>query len=133
MGLPVRIACREYMVLLPVTYSLAFLMGLSLETPLSFLGLGFPPGNPSLGIMISEGRSVVLDVWWLSLLPLAMVTIAVGAFLAIVLPIRQVQKTTAITGPPGARGGEPMTFCTQCGSQLRMGSSFCSQCGTQIA
>ena len=35
-GLPVRIACREYMVLLPVTYSLAFLMGLSLERQRAF-------------------------------------------------------------------------------------------------
>ena len=93
---PVRIAFRECMVLLPITYSLAFLMGLSLETPLSFLGLGFPPGNPELGIMISEGRSVLLDIWWLSLLPLGVVALASVAFLAIVLPIRPVQKQSAL-------------------------------------
>ncbi len=128
------------MVLLPLTYSLAFLMGIFLVTPLSFLGLGVPPGAPSWGIMIAEGRGVLLNVWWLCLLPLGMVTIAVGAFLGIVLPIRRVQKCTETIDlpdtqrvPTGAMGGETMTFCTQSGSQLRNGSSFCSQCGTQIA
>jgi len=90
--LPVRVAFRECLVLLPVTYSLAFLIGMFLETDLSFLGLGLPPGDPSLGIMISEGRSVVFDVWWLSLLPLGVVSLAAVAFLGIVLPIRRVQK-----------------------------------------
>src|SRR5262249_15885724 len=40
-----------------------------LEASLSFLGLGLPPGAPSWGIMVSEGRAVILETWWLSLLP----------------------------------------------------------------
>ena len=97
---PVRIAGRECLVLLPLTYSLAFLMGIFLVTPLSFLGLGVPPGAPSWGIMIAEGRDALLNVWWLSLLPLGMVTIAVGAFLAIALPIRRVQKQSDLFVQP---------------------------------
>ena len=51
-----------------------------LEASLSFLGLGLPVGDPAWGIMVSEGRSVILDVWWLSLLPGLAITIVVLAF-----------------------------------------------------
>jgi peptide/nickel transport system permease protein len=51
-----------------------------LEASLSFLGLGLPPGHPAWGIMVSEGRAVILDVWWLSLLPGLAITIVVLAF-----------------------------------------------------
>ena len=40
-----------------------------LEASLSFLGLGLPVGAPAWGIMVSEGKAVILEVWWLSLLP----------------------------------------------------------------
>lgn len=98
--LPVRIAFREGMVLIPITYSLAFLMGMLLETPLSFLGLGIPPGESSLGNMIAEGRSRLIDLWWVSLLPLGVVALSVGAFLGIVLPIRRVQKQSDLFVQP---------------------------------
>jgi len=51
-----------------------------LEASLAFLGLGLPPGGPSWGIMVSEGRAVILDVWWLSLLPGLAITAVVLAF-----------------------------------------------------
>ena len=51
-----------------------------LEASLSFLGLGLPPGDPAWGIMVAEGRSVMLQVWWLSLLPGLAITIVVLAF-----------------------------------------------------
>ena len=51
-----------------------------LEASLSFLGLGLPPGDPAWGIMVSEGRTVLLQVWWLSLLPGLAITIVVLAF-----------------------------------------------------
>ena len=51
-----------------------------LEASLSFLGLGLPPGDPAWGIMVSEGRTVLLQVWWLSLLPGVAITIVVLAF-----------------------------------------------------
>jgi peptide/nickel transport system permease protein len=51
-----------------------------LEASLSFLGLGLPPGEPAWGIMVAEGRTVILDVWWLSLLPGVSITVVVLAF-----------------------------------------------------
>ena len=51
-----------------------------LEAALSFLGLGLTPGMPAWGIMVSEGREVILDVWWLSLFPGIAITIVVMAF-----------------------------------------------------
>lgn len=51
-----------------------------LEASLSFLGLGLPPGDPAWGIMVAEGRSVMLQVWWLSLFPGLAITIVVLAF-----------------------------------------------------
>lgn len=51
-----------------------------LEASLSFLGLGLPPGAPAWGIMVAEGRTVILEVWWLALLPGLAITIVVLAF-----------------------------------------------------
>ena len=51
-----------------------------LEASLSFLGLGLPPGAPAWGIMVSEGRSVILDAWWLALFPGLAITVVVLAF-----------------------------------------------------
>ena len=51
-----------------------------LEASLSFLGLGLPPGDPAWGLMVSEGRSVILEVWWLALLPGLAITAVVLAF-----------------------------------------------------
>ena len=50
-----------------------------LEASLSFLGLGVPPGDPAWGIMVAEGRSVLLTVWWLSLFPGLAITAVVIA------------------------------------------------------
>ncbi len=51
-----------------------------LEASLSFLGLGLPPGAPAWGIMISEGKDEILNVWWLSLFPGIAITVVVLAF-----------------------------------------------------
>ena len=51
-----------------------------LEASLSFLGLGLPVGAPAWGIMVAEGRAVILDVWWLSLFPGLAITAVVLAF-----------------------------------------------------
>ena len=50
-----------------------------LEASLSFLGVGVPPGQPAWGIMVSEGRNNLLDLWWLSLMPGLAITIVVMA------------------------------------------------------
>lgn len=51
-----------------------------LEASLSFLGLGLPVGEPAWGIMVAEGKAVILEVWWLSLLPGIAITVVVLAF-----------------------------------------------------
>ena len=51
-----------------------------LEASLSFLGLGLPVGSPAWGIMVSEGKDVILDMWWLSLLPGLAITAVVLCF-----------------------------------------------------
>ncbi|MDZ7860968.1 MAG: ABC transporter permease [Candidatus Krumholzibacteriota bacterium] len=49
------------------------------EAALSFLGLGVPPPTPSWGMMVFEGRSVMLDAWWISTFPgLAIVITVIG-------------------------------------------------------
>ena len=50
-----------------------------LEASLSFLGLGLEPGAAAWGIMVAEGRSVILKLWWLSLFPgLAITTLVLA-------------------------------------------------------
>jgi peptide/nickel transport system permease protein len=51
-----------------------------LEASLSFLGLGLKPGEPAWGIMVSEGRRVLVTGWWLSLFPGLVITLVVMAF-----------------------------------------------------
>ena len=51
-----------------------------LEASLSFLGMGLPPGAPAWGIMVAEGRTVILDLWWLALFPGLAITVVVVAF-----------------------------------------------------
>jgi len=49
-----------------------------LEAGLSFLGLGVQPPTPSWGSMVSDGRDMMLDAWWLSTFPgLAIVMVVV--------------------------------------------------------
>ena len=50
-----------------------------LEASLSFLGVGVPPGDPAWGIMVSEGRDQIFDIWWLALFPGMAITIVVMA------------------------------------------------------
>ena len=50
-----------------------------LEASLSFLGVGVPPGDPAWGIMVSEGRDQIFDIWWLALFPGIAITVVVMA------------------------------------------------------
>ena len=51
-----------------------------LISALSFLGLGMKPGEPSWGMMVAEGRRVLVQGWWLSLFSGIAITILVMAF-----------------------------------------------------
>ena len=42
---------------------------ITLESTLSFLGVGVPPPAPSWGGMTSDGRNFVTSAWWISFMP----------------------------------------------------------------
>jgi peptide/nickel transport system permease protein len=50
-----------------------------LAASLSFLGLGYAPGDPAWGLMVSEGRAVLRQTWWLALFPGLAITVVVIA------------------------------------------------------
>ena len=47
---------------------------------LAFLGLGASPPTPDWGLMVAEGRTFILDQWWLSAFPGFAIFVAVLAF-----------------------------------------------------
>jgi peptide/nickel transport system permease protein len=50
------------------------------EGSLAFLGLGTQPPAPDWGLMVSQGRSYILDQWWISTLPGLAIFVSVLAF-----------------------------------------------------
>lgn len=63
-----------------VTATLGIGHTIVLEAGLSFLGVGVPLGTPSWGSMLAEGRSVMIDAWWLSTFPGLAIVLTVLAF-----------------------------------------------------
>jgi peptide/nickel transport system permease protein len=39
------------------------------ESSLSFLGVGIPPPNPAWGLMVADGRVLVVTAWWVAFFP----------------------------------------------------------------
>ena len=106
---PVRLAARRGIALSPVCFSLTLLMGLLIESTLSFLGLGVPPPDPSLGDMIA-GVTVYLPTGlWMLIFPLGIVLAAAVAFAAIVI-----QAGRDLTPARGAR--VPSTLLAEAGT-----------------
>ncbi len=60
----------------PVVTFLPFRMGAAILalTSLDFLGLGVPPGTPSLGELLSQGKNNI-DAWWISISTFAVLVI----------------------------------------------------------
>jgi microcin C transport system permease protein len=60
----------------PVVTFLPFRMSAAILalTSLDFLGLGVPPGTPSLGELLSQGKTN-LDAWWISIATFAVLAI----------------------------------------------------------
>jgi peptide/nickel transport system permease protein len=40
-----------------------------LEATLSFLGAGIPRPTPAWGLMVADGRALVVSAWWLAFFP----------------------------------------------------------------
>jgi peptide/nickel transport system permease protein len=66
----------------PVLVQASVLMGVAilLESALSFIGLGTQPPEPSLGLMLSEGRSFMGRAPWMVISPGLAITVAVLGF-----------------------------------------------------
>jgi microcin C transport system permease protein len=60
----------------PVVTFLPFRMSAAILalTSLDFLGLGVPPGTPSLGELLQQGKANI-DAWWISLATFAVLVI----------------------------------------------------------
>jgi peptide/nickel transport system permease protein len=50
------------------------------EASLAFIGLGTQPPAPDWGLMVSQGRSYILDQWWISTFPGMAIFLSVLAF-----------------------------------------------------
>jgi microcin C transport system permease protein len=63
--------------LTPVVTFLPFRMGAAILalTSLDFLGLGVPPGTPSLGEMLAQGKNNI-DAWWISMSTFALLVVS---------------------------------------------------------
>jgi peptide/nickel transport system permease protein len=60
-----------------VQCALALSWAILTESSLSFLGLGTQPPDPSLGLMVSEARTLVTRGWWLMAAPASAIVLAV--------------------------------------------------------
>ena len=40
-----------------------------LEASLSFLGVGLSPPTPAWGLMVADGRELIVTAWWVALFP----------------------------------------------------------------
>jgi peptide/nickel transport system permease protein len=40
-----------------------------LESALSFLGAGLPRNEPAWGVMVADGRELIVTAWWVSMFP----------------------------------------------------------------
>lgn len=81
---PLRIMVRHILpnAIAPVLVQASALMGVAilLESALSFIGLGVQPPTPSLGLMLSDGRSYMSDAPWLVIGPGVGILLAVLGF-----------------------------------------------------
>ena len=50
-----------------------------LEAALSFLGVGIPRPTPAWGLMVADGRQLIVSAWWISLFPGLAITLTVLA------------------------------------------------------
>lgn len=81
---PLRILWRHLLpnALAPALVQATLMVGniILLEASLSFLGLGIQPPTPSWGNLVSEGRDVLIQAWWIAAFPGAALAITVISF-----------------------------------------------------
>jgi len=63
-----------------VAFSFAVSDAILIESALSFLGLGLPPGQPSWGNILSDARAgIVAGAWWVVLFPSLMILLVTAS------------------------------------------------------
>jgi peptide/nickel transport system permease protein len=63
-----------------VAATLAIPSAILSESALSFIGLGVPPPDASLGSMLQDAKAWLIDAWWMWLTPALLISIIVLAF-----------------------------------------------------
>lgn len=94
--------------LTPVVTFLPFRMSAAILalTSLDFLGLGVPPGTPSLGELLAQGKANI-DAWWISLSTFGVLVLTLllltfmGDALRDALDPRKASRTDAVVPPVG--------------------------------
>ena len=51
-----------------------------LEASLSFLGVGLSPPTPAWGLMVAEGRELIITAWWVAMFPGIAIMLTVLSF-----------------------------------------------------
>lgn len=118
---PVGVALRRGIVLAPIGFSLAFLIGLFTESSLSFMSVGVFRPTPSLGTMVADAMAGSTTGWWLVVFPGGVGLMAVAAFAGIVFPVSRALSATVGTTRPDAlqaRGTTPAGFRIRLAAQL---------------
>lgn len=96
--------------LTPVVTFLPFRMSAAILalTSLDFLGLGVPPGTPSLGELLSQGKNSI-DAWWISLSTFGVLvgTLLLLTFMGDALRDALDPRKAESQPAPGAPGGTP--------------------------
>lgn len=66
--------------LIAVSFSFAVADAILIESALSFLGLGLPPGQPSWGSMLFDAQAgIVTGAWWVALFPGLMILLVTAS------------------------------------------------------
>jgi microcin C transport system permease protein len=89
--------------LTPVVTFLPFRMSAAILalTSLDFLGLGVPPGTPSLGELLAQGKSNI-DAWWISLSTFGVLVVTLLLLTFIGEALRDALDPRQINREPGA-------------------------------
>lgn len=81
---------------LVVTITLQLAFGILTTATLSFLGVGVQPPDPSLGLMLADGKDFLDQAWWMSVFPGIAIVLPVVAFNAIGDGIRDTFDPTQV-------------------------------------
>ncbi|MGI8692995.1 MAG: ABC transporter permease [Geodermatophilaceae bacterium] len=86
-----------------VQVALALSWAILTESGLSFLGLGTQPPEPSLGLMVSDARTLFDRAWWLLVFPSLAIVLAVTGLNLLGDGLRDVLDPTRAAGKAGRR------------------------------